>query len=250
MAVIGADNLGVVLGGQEVLAGVSLAVDAGETLAVLGPSGCGKTTLLRALAGLLPPTSGSVQRPPGGVAVVFQDPRLLPWLRVEGNIQFALEAAKVPREQWPGRVRPLLEVVGLVGKERLWPSALSGGMAQRVALVRALATRPAALLLDEPFAALDPQRRELLQGELQALVAATRCATVVVTHDVTEALVLGDAVAVLGGRPGSVQAQVAVPAPRPRADAFRLSEEVLGLRRVIREKLTSSSGTASSDPSF
>jgi len=238
VAVIAADNLDVALGGRTILAGVSLAVEAGRILSVLGPSGCGKTTLLRALAGLTA-SSGGIHRPadePGraGVRVVFQEPRLLPWLRVRANITFSLEAAGVPRTEWDARIAPLMVAVGLEGKGRLWPAALSGGMAQRVALVRALAVRPAALLLDEPFAALDPQRREQLQGDLQQLVAQTGCAAIIVTHDVSEALVLGDEVLVLGGQPGVVRARVAVGAPRPRGDTFRLSEDTLRLRKTVR----------------
>jgi NitT/TauT family transport system ATP-binding protein len=250
VAVISAEGLDISLGDSEILRGISLSVEAGRTLAVLGPSGCGKTTLLRALAGLLPAT-GRIDRPPArpghaGVTFVFQDPRLLPWLRVRANITFALESAGVPRGQWAERIDPLMAAVGLQNLDRRWPAALSGGMAQRVALVRALAVRPAVLLLDEPFAALDPQRREQLQVELQLLVAQSRCAAIIVTHDVTEALVLGDEVVVLGGQPGQIRSRMAVTAPRPRGDAFRLSDETLKLRRRIRAALSSSSGA---DPS-
>lgn len=246
MAVIDADAIRVILDGTPILEDVSLAVAAGQIVSVLGPSGCGKTTLLRALAGLIPIQGGAITSPgdtPGaaGVRMVFQDPRLLPWLRVGGNIRFALEAAGVPRAHWPARIAPLMEAVGLSAVEGLWPSALSGGMAQRVALVRALAVHPAALLLDEPFAALDPQRRESLQDDLQALVTRTGCAAVIVTHDVTEALVLGDEVIVLGGSPGTVLARLCLDAPRPRGSDFRLSDQTLRLRRQVRTLLEAAS---------
>ena len=242
MALISARDLSVTLDGHPILADVSLSLEAGEVLAVLGPSGCGKTTLLRAIAGLIPASAGTLQVPPeqpgqAGVRVVFQDPRLLPWLAVEGNIRRALESAGVPREAWAERTASLLAAVGLAGQGALWPRQLSGGMAQRVALVRALAPRPAAILLDEPFAALDPQRREDLQDQLQALVAQTRCAALIVSHDVTEALVLGDRVLVLGGHPGRVRQTISVEAPRPRGEEFRLSPQTLLLRRQIREML-------------
>lgn len=244
MAVICADAVQVALDGTRILDDVSLSVESGQVVAVLGPSGCGKTTLLRALAGLIPLQAGAISCPkdaPGaaGVRMVFQEPRLLPWLRVGANIRFAMEAAGVPRSQWPTRIEPLMEAVGLSAVEGCWPGALSGGMAQRIALVRALAVRPAALLLDEPFAALDPQRREGLQDDLQTLVDHTGCAAVIVTHDVTEALVLGDEVIVLGGRPGTVLSRLRLDAPRPRGSDFRLSERTLQLRRQVCELLAS-----------
>lgn len=239
MALMSAVGLGVSLGGRDIFSEVSLSVEAGEILSVIGPSGCGKTTLLRALAGLTPPRTGRVSVPVdepsrAGVRVVFQDPRLLPWLTVVGNIGFALEAAGVPRGEWDARVRPLLDIVGLVGVQDRRPRQLSGGMAQRVALVRALAVRPQVLLLDEPFAALDPQRREQLQDDLQALVTTTGCAAIIVTHDVMEALVLGDEVVLLSG---SIRRRFAVPQPRPRGEGFRRSAADLAaqIRAALRE---------------
>jgi len=239
MALMAAEGLSVMLGGREVFSDVSLSVEAGAILSVIGPSGCGKTTLLRALAGLTAPHAGRVSAPVDGPAraglrVVFQDPRLLPWLTVRGNIGFALEAAGVPAGEWDARILPLLDIVGLSGDQGKRPRQLSGGMAQRVALVRALAVRPQVLLLDEPFAALDPQRREQLQDDLQALVTTTGCAAIIVTHDVMEALVLGDEVVLLAG---SIRRRFVVPQPRPRGEGFRISAADLAaqVRSALRE---------------
>ena len=229
-------------GGEPVVRDLDLRVDPGRICALLGPSGCGKTTLLRLLAGLLEPQAGTVSRPepgPGRVAVglVFQDPRLLPWLTVRQNINFALEAAGVPRALWAERREPLLEKVGLSGAGDARPAALSGGMAQRAALVRTLALRPSCLLLDEPFGALDPMLREQLQEDLQGLLSgAERPSVVVVTHDIGEALVLGDEVLVLGSG-CHVRGRVAVAAARPRAAAWRTDAQSLDLERQIRALL-------------
>lgn len=243
MAVVDAQNVNICLGSATILEDISLRVNAGEIVSILGASGVGKTTLLRALAGLVAVTQGQVNIPQDnphavGVRMVFQDPRLLPWMRVRDNITFALKASGVPRSQWSARIEPLMVAVGLEQAGNLWPSALSGGMAQRVSLVRALACRPAVLLLDEPFSALDPQRREELQCDLQRLVLHTQCAAVVVTHDVLEAVVLSDRVLVLGGRPGRMLHRLAVPAAHPRTQEFRLSEAALQHQRVLREVMT------------
>ena len=238
MAVIEVKGLSVALAGRPILADIDLSVPAGAILSVLGTSGCGKTTLLRAIAGFLPRSAAHIRPPVDRIRMVFQDPRLLPWLSVWDNIGFALEADGVPRRQWAARIEPLLELVGLSQCRGLRPAALSGGMAQRVALVRALVSRPEVLLLDEPFAALDPQRRERLQGELQSLVADTRCAAILVTHDVMEALVLGDEVMILGQ--GQVLHSLHVPAARPRGEDFRLSAATLQLQVQVREVLRQS----------
>ncbi|MFT5686300.1 MAG: ABC-type nitrate/sulfonate/bicarbonate transport system ATPase subunit [Myxococcota bacterium] len=239
MALMAASGLSVALGGRDIFAGVSLSVEAGAILSVIGPSGCGKTTLLRALAGLTPTHAGTITSPVdeperAGVRMVFQDPRLLPWMTVRGNIGFALEAAGIPSEAWDDRITPLLKIVGLSDAQAKYPRQLSGGMAQRVALVRALAVRPRVLLLDEPFAALDPQRREQLQDDLQTLVTTTGCAAIIVTHDVMEALVLGDEVVVLAG---SIQRRFTVSEPRPRGEVFRqgVVEVAAEVRAALRE---------------
>jgi NitT/TauT family transport system ATP-binding protein len=231
-------------GGAPVVEGLSLAVAPGEVLVLLGPSGCGKTTVLRLLAGLLEPQEGRIERPeeaPGRAAVglAFQDPRLLPWMSVRANVEFALEAAGVPKAERRGRVDPLLERVGLSAAAERRPAALSGGMAQRASLVRALALRPRCLLLDEPFGAVDPLLRERLQADLQELLAGGDGDTtaVLVTHDIGEALVLGDEVLVLAGGPCRVRQRLRVEAPRPRGERWRLSDGFKAMERQLREAL-------------
>ena len=224
---------------------LDLSVAPGTITALLGPSGCGKSTLLRVLAGLLEPTRGTVDRladEPGqrSIALVFQDPRLLPWLTVRQNLCFGMEAAGIPASAWDERIVPLLARVGLAETTDLYPSALSGGMAQRIALIRALCLRPRQLLLDEPFSAVDPLLREDLQAALQQLMAdSPHTATLLVTHDIAEALVLGDEVAVLGGGTTGLDLKLAVEAPRPRAVDFRLSPRFAELQYQIREALGS-----------
>lgn len=194
------------------LAGLGLELAPGEVLGLLGPSGCGKSTLLRLLGGLLRPERGEVGRAPGcRLAVVFQEPRLLPWRSVAGNLDFALEAAGVPPAERAARRAEALRAVGLSGAARSLPHQLSGGMAQRAGLARALCLAPDLLLLDEPFAAVDPMLREELQDLLAGALAGGRSA-VLVTHDVHEATRLCHRVLVLDGPPLRVATALAVPA--------------------------------------
>jgi sulfonate transport system ATP-binding protein len=213
-------------GQHPVLQGVELEAAPGEFVAVLGASGCGKSTLLRLVAGLETPSAGEIRI--GGrtvtdcdprCAVVFQEPRLLPWRSVARNV--ALGARGVPDAETPAA---MLEKVGLAGQERAWPYQLSGGMAQRVALARAFVRKPAVLLLDEPFAALDAFTR-LQMGDLLRETCRDRSRTVLlVTHDVDEALRLADRVVLLGGAPASVRAEYATAGHDP----LRLRAEILG----------------------
>ncbi len=200
----------------------------GSVTALLGPSGVGKSTLLRLIAGTLARNAGNISRSAtrhgrAPVGFVFQDPRLLPWKNVWDNAALALTAAGVPPAEHPERLRPLLDAVGLDGKSPA--RSLSGGMAQRAALVRALALRPELLLLDEPFTAVDPLLREGLYAVAQPLWSGTT--TVLVTHDLGEAARLADRVVVLGAeRSGVVRVRqtVEVRAPHPRDVSFRRSE--------------------------
>jgi ABC-type nitrate/sulfonate/bicarbonate transport system ATPase subunit len=201
-----------------VLQEIDLRVAGGEFLAVLGPSGCGKSTLLRLIAGLEQPTTGSVRlgaQPVTGVdprcAVVFQEPRLFPWQTVAGNV--AIGARRLAGTSAPA---DLLQLVGLAGFEQVYPHQLSGGMAQRAALARALIGRPEVLLLDEPFASLDALTRMQMQDLLADVCAAVRPTVVMVTHDVDEALYLADRIVLMSARPAAIRETIFVPQPRPR----------------------------------
>lgn len=208
-----------------VVANASLSVEAGEIVALLGPSGSGKSTILRALAGLEHPSSGSVSvdgalltGPHPKVALAFQDPCLLPWLSAEKNVAFGLTFAhqdRLSRHERSVRVHDALQAVGLDAAAALRPSQLSGGMAQRVALARALARRPRVLLLDEPFSALDEITRAAMQQLLVRIVSTSQCATVLVTHDIDEALLVADRILLLGTRGRFVNTwHVNLPYPR------------------------------------
>ncbi len=204
---------------------LNLAVRAQEILCVVGPSGCGKTTFLRCIAGLTDLSGGRltvngtpVAGPPPGVAMVFQHFGLLPWKTVYENAAFGLAMARAPHAIIKERVGHYLDLVGLTGFERHYPYQLSGGMQQRVGLVRALATNPTILLMDEPFAALDAQTREVLQEELLQLMddPAERKTMVFITHSIDEAILLGDRVAVMTARPGRIKEIIDMPFGRPR----------------------------------
>lgn len=198
---------------------IELDVTTHEIVALIGPSGCGKSTVLRLIAGLEEPTNGTVSvaghrvvGPDRSVGIVFQEPRLMPWLTVERNVAFGLDGGDVTVET--GEV---IERVGLSGFADALPRELSGGMAQRVAIARALVAKPPVILLDEPFSALDAFTRIDLQDHLLEVWDWYRPTTLLVTHDIDEALVLADRVVVLGGTPGTVRADIKVDLPRPRA---------------------------------
>src|SRR6185295_53295 len=193
---------------------LALQVRRNEIMCVVGPSGCGKTTLLRCIAGLTDLSGGKLLvhgepvagRPPDGVAMVFQHFGLLPWKTVQANAAFGLAMAGTPRAEIEARVAHYLDLVGLTGFEAHYPYQLSGGMQQRVGLLRALAMNPSILLMDEPFAALDAQTREILQEELLQLMErpAERKTMVFITHSIDEAILLGDRIAVMSARPGRI----------------------------------------------
>jgi NitT/TauT family transport system ATP-binding protein len=203
--------------------GVTLDIADGEFVSIVGPSGCGKTTFLNAVDGLLPLTSGaisidgrSIDRPGRDRAMVFQQPSLLPWRTVIGNVIYGLEIQGVPRQEARARAQKFVDLVGLQGFEESFPLELSGGMQQRVNLARALAVDPEVLLLDEPFAALDAQTRETMQLELLRIWSATRKTAVFITHDIVEAIYLADRVIVFTARPGRVKEVLGVNLARPR----------------------------------
>jgi NitT/TauT family transport system ATP-binding protein len=226
---------------------LSLAIRAQEIMCIVGPSGCGKTTLLRAIAGLTDISSGSllvngkqVSGPPDGVAMVFQHFGLLPWKTVYENAAFGLAMAHTPAAKIRERVSHYLELVGLTGFERHYPYQLSGGMQQRVGLVRALAMNPSVLLMDEPFAALDAQTREILQEELLQLMERPeeRKTMVFITHSIDEAILLGDRIAVMTARPGRIKEVLDMPFGRPRdVDTLRADPRFAELRAHIWRQL-------------
>jgi NitT/TauT family transport system ATP-binding protein len=202
---------------------VSFSVDSGEFLCILGPSGCGKSTLLSLIAGLDRPDTGKilvkgtpVTGPGRDRVVIFQEAALFPWLSVLENVAFGLELAGMPREPRVERARQCLHLVGLHAFHKSFIHELSGGMKQRVALARALALEPRVLLMDEPFAALDAISRDDLHHELQAIWSQTGTTIVFVTHNVREALVLGDRTLLMSARPGRIKATFRYDQPRPR----------------------------------
>ena len=206
----------------EAFSDISLEARPGEFLCLVGPSGCGKTTLLRCLAGIETPTSGDLTRrlephaSGAEQAMVFQQHGLFPWLTVENNLHFVLQASPIPRGQHDEIVQRLLERVGLLRFARFYPYQLSGGMNQRVALVRAFCVQPQVLLMDEPFVFLDYQNRIVLQDLLLELWQEQRQTIVFVTHNINEAIALGDRVLVMPGTAGPFVREIACPFERPR----------------------------------
>lgn len=206
---------------------VTLDVAAGEFLVVVGPSGCGKTTLLDILAGLTPPTDGSVfidgeeaKGPSLSRGIVFQQYALLPWRTALSNVEFSLEAkGGLSSDERRHSAQEYISLVGLDGFENRYPHELSGGMKQRVAIARSLAYEPDILLMDEPFGALDAQTREILQEELLALWRRTNKTIIFITHSIDEAVYLGQRVAVMKSRPGRVEALIDIDLPKASPDA-------------------------------
>lgn len=220
-----------------VLKGINLDIRGGESLAIVGASGSGKTTLLRVLAGLEEPDAGDVLidgAPVHGLgrerAVIFQEPRLLPWLTVLDNVTFGLEVQGVPKSEAAERARRYIRLVGLAEFETAWPRQLSGGMAQRVGIARALTVQPEILLLDEPLGALDAMTKMTMQEELTRIWHEEKVTMVLVTHDLEEAIFLADRVLVLPGTKGDAIRLIDVKLPRPRD---RNDTDFVGYRRQL-----------------
>jgi NitT/TauT family transport system ATP-binding protein len=237
------------------LDGISLAVPRGETVAFVGPSGCGKSTLLKLAAGLIMPVRGDVRvngtpvtRPLSSVGMAFQNPVLLPWRTVLGNLLLPLEILREHRDpragdrsEWEARCRALLATVGLAGAERRQPRELSGGMRQRVSLCRALIHEPELLLLDEPFAALDAFTREEMWELHQRLRQQREFTGILVTHDLREAVCLAQTIYVMASNPGRVVHAHPVPLPFPRTVAQAYQPAATGLIATMREQIRQAS---------
>jgi NitT/TauT family transport system ATP-binding protein len=228
---------------------LSIEIQAREVLCIVGPSGCGKTTFLRCVAGLTAISEGSltvhgvpVDGPPDNVAMVFQHFGLLPWKTVHENAAFGLSMAGEPKEKIAQRVAHYLSLVGLTDFAGRYPYQLSGGMQQRVGLVRALAMNPSVLLMDEPFAALDAQTRETLQEELLRIMQLPeeRKTMVFVTHSIDEAILLGDRVAIMSARPARIKEMLPVPFGWPRdVETIRADSRFAQLRAHVWHQLQS-----------
>ena len=240
---IALDGVSLALGGRPIVEAIDLGIGKGEIVCVVGPSGCGKTTLLRLIAGLWRPDSGQitfegrpVTAPRQDIAIMFQDysRALLPWRTAFGNVALALEAMRVPKREHAGRIDALLAKVGLPAHADKYPAEMSGGMQQRLQIARCLAQQPAVLLMDEPFGALDAMTRQALQDEMLAIVAATGATVFFVTHDLDEAIYLGDRVIALLANPGRIATEFTVDLARPRDQlATREHPEFLALRRRL-----------------
>jgi NitT/TauT family transport system ATP-binding protein len=221
------------------LADVTVSLGSSELVCLVGPSGCGKSTLLKILAGLIEPTAGSLttrfepaeDRLPR--ALVFQDHCVFPWMNVLDNVAFGLEFRRLPEAQKHERAREFIEQVGLGAFAASYPHELSVGMRQRVSLARAFVANPQLLLMDEPFAALDALTRLVLQEELLRMWSLHRALIVYVTHDLTEAALLGDRVLLMSGRPGRIQLDIPIRLPRPRDLQDRGNPEVVAVERRL-----------------
>jgi NitT/TauT family transport system ATP-binding protein len=233
---------------------VDLTIRAGEFVTLVGPSGCGKTTLLKAIAGFIKPTEGTifcdrkkVVGPGRDRGVVFQELAILPWRTVRRNIGHGLEIARVPRAERERSVARLIGLTGLTGFEDRYPHELSGGMKQRVAVARTWAADPDVILMDEPFAAVDAMTRLTLQEELARLCAATRKTVFFITHSVDEAVFLGDRVLVMTRRPGEIKARIDIPRRAPGGrdwESFTADPEMQGIAEQVLKLVRAERGAA------
>jgi NitT/TauT family transport system ATP-binding protein len=251
-------DIGVVYGADDAkvqaVKDVSLNVQPGEFVSLIGPSGCGKSTLLSIVAGFTKATTGQatldgvpIRKPGSERGVVFQQYSLFPWLTVRKNVEFGLKMAGVPRAKRETDARTLLGLAGLLAFENHYPDQLSGGMKQRIGIVRALATSPQVLLMDEPFGALDTQTRAVMQEILTNMWQQFRISVLFITHDIEESVFLSDRVYVMTARPGRIKAEIKVPLPRPRTAEMTGSKEftdlVRQLKGLIREESLAAMGS-------
>jgi NitT/TauT family transport system ATP-binding protein len=256
------DDVGIVFDARdapvEAVRSVSARVDPGEFVSLIGPSGCGKSTLLNLVAGFMTPTTGRVsvdgdvvRGPSAQRGVVFQQYSLFPWLTVRRNVEFGLRMRGSPRASREAAARTLLGLAGLLAFENHYPDQLSGGMKQRVGIVRALATSPQVLLMDEPFGALDSQTRVVMQEILTNIWQRFRLSVLFVTHDIEESVFLSDRIYVMTARPGRIKAELTVALPRPRTPEMTTSSEfvtlVRRLKSLIREESIAAMGAELAD---
>jgi NitT/TauT family transport system ATP-binding protein len=227
-------------GTLEVFRNIDFQLGEREIVTIVGPSGCGKTTLLRCIDGLIPVDAGEiwcgnerVTEPIAGMAMVFQHFGLFPWKTVQENVGYGLRMAGVSAEEIAERVPQFIKLVGLAGFEHAYPYQMSGGMQQRCGLARALAVEPSVLLMDEPFAAVDAQTREILQFELMRIWDTRPTSMIFVTHSIEEAVLMGDRVFVLKGRPSNIQKIVPVDLPRPRTRDTLRQARFAELRELV-----------------
>jgi NitT/TauT family transport system ATP-binding protein len=256
------ENVGVLFEGSggavQAVGNVSMTVEPGEFVSLIGPSGCGKSTLLNIVAGFVSPSAGRamldgapIRRPGSDRGVVFQQYSLFPWLSVRKNVEFGLKMQGVHASKRETTARTLLGLAGLLAFENHYPDQLSGGMKQRVGIVRALATSPQVLLMDEPFGALDAQTRVVMQEILTNMWQRFRISVLFITHDIEESIFLSDRIYVMTARPGRIKAEIAVPLPRPRTSEMTYSAEFIALvqkiKGLIREESLAAMGAELKD---
>jgi len=245
-------------GALDAVSKVSLHVNPGEFVSLIGPSGCGKSTLLNVVAGFLDPSSGqtlldgrAIKGPGSDRGVVFQQYSLFPWMTVRKNVEFGLKMLGMSTNERETQARTLLGLAGLLSFENHYPDQLSGGMKQRVGIVRALATSPQVLLMDEPFGALDSQTRVVMQEILTNMWQRLRLSVLFITHDIDEAVFLSDRIYVMTARPGRIKSEMVVPLPRPRTPEMmsmpQFAAMVGTIRSLIREESLAAMGGELSD---
>jgi NitT/TauT family transport system ATP-binding protein len=223
--------------GTEAVADATFKVDRGEFVTLVGPSGCGKSTLLRIASGLLEPTSGSIRIDRERIGYVFQDPTLMPWRTVRGNVELLAELHRFPRDERRAVTQRAIDLVGLTGFEHHYPKSLSGGMRMRCSLARTLTMQPPIMLFDEPFGAVDEITRERLNEETLRLFEQQRFAALFITHSIAEAVFLSRRVLVMSPRPGRMVADIDVPFPYPRDPDLRFEPRFAAISAEVSHTL-------------